>query len=126
MKVLALLSLLLATTSAEWLSRCAVVDAVRNSKLVDNDLYSVGDWVCMAYMESGYNTNDVTYDRKGSGLIWSGNYGIFQINSYWWCNVPGLPNAGNTCGVHCRDLFDLQASIDCAALVVVQQGMEAC
>ncbi|XP_072900631.1 lysozyme C-1/C-2-like [Hemitrygon akajei] len=123
MKVLAILSALLVASSAEYLSRCEFANMVRNSRLMN--FGSLADWVCLVNYESSFQTNAVSDDRNSAGQVWSADYGIFQINSYWWCYEPGFPNAGNGCNVNCQDLFNVQTAINCAAVVAEQQGLEA-
>ncbi|XP_059822021.1 lysozyme C-1/C-2-like [Hypanus sabinus] len=81
--------------------------------------------VCLANYESAFQTNAIHYERNSAGNIWSADFGIFQINSYWWCYEPGFPSAGNGCNVYCQDLYDVQTAINCAAIVAEQQGMKA-
>ena len=38
--------------------------------------------MCLARWESNYNTRATNYNRGDK----STDYGIFQINSRWWCN----------------------------------------
>ncbi|XP_059822218.1 uncharacterized protein LOC132392411 [Hypanus sabinus] len=83
------------------------------------------NWVCLANYESAFQTNAIHYERNSAGNIWSADFGIFQINSYWWCYEPGFPSAGNGCNVYCQDLYDVQTAINCAAIVAEQQGMKA-
>ncbi|XP_051870456.1 lysozyme C, tracheal isozyme-like [Pristis pectinata] len=125
MKVLAVLSILLLATRIEAISRCELVNAVANSQLTQ--YASVADWVCLAYYESSYNTYAIDYDRNSNGQVWSADFGIFQINSYWWCYDGNLPNAANGCNINCDGTLtdNLQNSINCAAVVAQQQGMQA-
>ena len=53
--------------------------------------------MCLAKGESGYNTQAKNY----SPGFKSTDYGIFQINSKWWCNDGKTPKAVNGCGVSC-------------------------
>ncbi|XP_078089184.1 lysozyme C, milk isozyme-like [Mustelus asterias] len=129
MKTLIFLSILLTVSSAKLLSRCDVVRAVRNSVLTAFPKYSAADWACLAHHASQYNTL-AQYDVKDNeGIVQSRDYGIFQINSKWWCADENFPNGPNACSTNCKvflkDSKDIQADIDCAALIVNQQGMEA-
>ncbi|KAI7793056.1 hypothetical protein IRJ41_003303 [Triplophysa rosa] len=47
---------------------------------------SLGDWVCFQYWESRYNTAATNRNRDGST-----DYGIFQINSQYWCDDGCTP-----------------------------------
>ncbi|GCB77057.1 lysozyme C, milk isozyme-like [Scyliorhinus torazame] len=129
MKSLIALSVLLTVSSATVLTRCDVARAVKNSILTAFTKYSVADWVCMAHHASKYNTL-AKYDERGNnGMTRSAYYGIFQIHSQWWCADTQFPNSPNGCNMNCnvflKNGHDLQTDIDCAAIIVNQQGMEA-
>ncbi|XP_072440479.1 lysozyme C-1/C-2-like [Chiloscyllium punctatum] len=129
MKILIVLSVLFTLSSAKVLSRCELAHIVKNSILVHFTEYKVADWVCLAYYASGYNTLAVQYERSCEGKIWSADYGIFQISSKQWCADAIFPNGTNECHMNCN-LFlnknsNLQTDIDCAAVIVNQQGMQA-
>lgn len=53
--------------------------------------------MCVAKWESDYNTKTTNYN-PGSR---STDYGIFQINSRYWCNDGKTPHAKNACHVSC-------------------------
>lgn len=57
-------------------------------------LYSAG--VCLSKWESQYNTAAINHNSDGST-----DYGIFQINSRWWCNDDRTPTS-NACNINCR------------------------
>ncbi|XP_062906341.1 lysozyme C-1-like [Mobula hypostoma] len=126
MKILIVLSVLVAVSNAKVLGRCEVVDIIKSSQLHQFTQYSVVDWVCLAYHASGYNTMEVGRETK-DGKIWATNYGIFQISSRYWCNNDQTPDAVNGCGIRCSELLgdDLQSDIECAAKIASQEGMEA-
>ncbi|XP_048459183.1 lysozyme C-1-like isoform X1 [Rhincodon typus] len=129
MKILVVLSVLLTVSSAKILSRCEVARAVKNSVLAMFTQYSVADWVCMAYHETGYNTLALRYEKDSEGKIQSGDYGIFQINSKRWCTDDMFPNGADECHMNCNTFLssngDIQTDIDCAAVIVNEQGMQA-
>lgn len=52
--------------------------------------------VCLSKWESEYNTNAINHNTDGST-----DYGIFQINSRWWCNNDVTPTS-NGCNIKCR------------------------
>lgn len=54
--------------------------------------------VCLAKWESSYNTRATNYNPGSQ----STDYGIFQINSRYWCNDGKTPGAVNTCNVSCK------------------------
>ncbi|XP_034255541.1 lysozyme C-like [Thrips palmi] len=54
-------------------------------------------FVCIAYHESRYDTAAVSKPNRDKSI----DYGIFQINSRWWCDRG--PKLG--CGVACQTLL---------------------
>uniref|UniRef100_UPI00398E8D7A lysozyme C, milk isozyme-like n=1 Tax=Pristiophorus japonicus TaxID=55135 RepID=UPI00398E8D7A len=129
MKTLIVLSVLLSVASATVLSRCQVVKAIANSELAHDPRYTVADWVCMAKHESNYDTLAFREERGPDGHIWSADYGIFQINSRWWCDSWASTYSANACNVKCVDFLtngdNLTRDIECAAIIVKQKGMDA-
>ena len=53
--------------------------------------------VCLAKWESNYNTEAINHNTDGST-----DYGIFQINSRYWCDDGRTPGSKNICGIRCR------------------------
>lgn len=53
--------------------------------------------MCLARWESSYNTQATNYNPGSQ----STDYGIFQINSRYWCNDGKTPGAVNACGIPC-------------------------
>ncbi|XP_007575082.1 PREDICTED: lysozyme C [Poecilia mexicana] len=83
---------------------------------------SLANWMCLTYWESGYNTLAVNHNRDKST-----DYGIFQINSRWWCNDTQIRTA-NGCHIMCEQLLsdDVGVAISCAKRVVRDpQGIAA-
>ncbi|XP_053550559.1 lysozyme C [Bombina bombina] len=78
------------------LDRCSVVRALRNGGVVGIKGYTLGDYVCLVHYASYY---DEYLNRSPS------EYGIFQINSYWWCDDGRTVGRKNLCGVPCRNLL---------------------
>ncbi|KAL0963180.1 hypothetical protein UPYG_G00350770 [Umbra pygmaea] len=107
--------LFVAVASAKEFDRC---DLARKLKAAGMDGYrgnSLPNWVCLAKWESDYNTQATNHNTDGST-----DYGIFQINSRWWCNDGKTPRASNGCGISCSQLLsdDLTVAINCAKRVV--------
>uniref|UniRef100_A0A670JZJ5 Glycosyl hydrolases family 22 (GH22) domain-containing protein n=1 Tax=Podarcis muralis TaxID=64176 RepID=A0A670JZJ5_PODMU len=69
--------------------------------------------VCTACHESSYNTQAIHYDSDGSA-----DYGIFQINSRYWCQSPSEPSS-NICGIQCSELLTDNIAVDVACAKVV-------
>uniref|UniRef100_A0A3B1K0M9 lysozyme n=1 Tax=Astyanax mexicanus TaxID=7994 RepID=A0A3B1K0M9_ASTMX len=76
--------------------------------------------VCMAFAESSYDTQ-ATHFNPSDG---STDYGIFQINSRYWCSDGKFPGK-KECPFTCNQLFSLQNSIACAKIVVQKRTMTA-
>ncbi|KAB0365733.1 hypothetical protein FD754_009889 [Muntiacus muntjak] len=72
---------------------------------------SLADWMCLTYGESRYNTQVTNYNPGSK----STDYGLFQINSKWWCDDGKTPRATNGCGVSCSAHLYPQACKQCAS-----------
>ncbi|XP_032889380.1 lysozyme C-1-like [Amblyraja radiata] len=126
MKTLVVLSVLIAVSCAKVLSRCEMVNVIKDSRLSKFTQYSTADWLCLAQHVSQYNTREVGRDVR-DGRRWASEYGIFQISSKWWCDDGVTPGAVNGCGRRCTEFLgdDLEPDIECAAKIVSERGMEA-
>ncbi|XP_061430460.1 lysozyme C-2-like isoform X3 [Lethenteron reissneri] len=104
-------------TRAKVFARCELAKALHDMG-VGTD--SLGDWVCLVQAESSYNTRATYHNYNGST-----DYGIFQINSNWWCDNGSKGH--NACQVKCSDLLDddITKSVACAKLILKQQGLKA-
>ncbi|KFO24754.1 lysozyme C [Fukomys damarensis] len=126
MKALLILGLLLlsVTTHGKVFERC---ELARTLKRFGMDGYwgiSLPNWVCLAKWESSYNTRATDYNPGDK----STDYGIFQINSRYWCNDGKTPRAVNGCGIPCSALLqdDITQAVTCAKRVVTDpQGIRA-
>ncbi|XP_026504783.1 lysozyme C-like [Terrapene carolina triunguis] len=118
MKALLILGLFLLPMVAHGkiYERCELARAMKRLGLDGYRGYSLGHWVCTARYESNFNTGATNYNRGDK----STDYGIFQINSRWWCNDGKTPKAKNACGIQCGGLLttDITASVNCAKRVV--------
>ncbi|XP_063729043.1 lysozyme c-1-like [Symsagittifera roscoffensis] len=81
--------------------------------------FKLGNWVCLAYHESLLNTAATNNNTNGSR-----DYGIFQINNYYWCD-SGF--GYNECSMPCSDLLtdDIRDATNCAKLIYRVQGFFA-
>ncbi|XP_068135075.1 lysozyme C-like [Hyperolius riggenbachi] len=81
--------------------------------------YSAANWVCLATHESGLNTMAINNNNGQSS-----DYGIFQINSKYWCNDYKTAKAVNGCGILCESLRDdnIANDIECAKKIAKQSG----
>ncbi|XP_057599115.1 lysozyme C-like [Hippopotamus amphibius kiboko] len=125
MKALLILGLLLLSVAVQGkiYERC---ELARTLKMLGLDGYrgvSLANWVCLAYWESHYNTQATNYNPGDR----STDYGIFQINSHYWCNDGKTPGAVNGCGILCSALLqdDISQAVACAKKIVSQQGITA-
>ncbi|XP_026539918.1 lysozyme C, milk isozyme-like isoform X1 [Notechis scutatus] len=121
--VLSVLFLFIAANEAKVFSRCQLVSILRRNGMDGYRGYKLGNWICMAYYESGYNSRAVGSSNSNG----SRDYGIFQINSRWWCNNYQGPTA-NGCNKPCSAFTndDIIDDITCAKRIVRDpNGMNA-
>ena len=64
--------------------------------------------MCLSKWESGYNTRATNYNPGDR----STDYGIFQINSRYWCRDGKTPRAVNACGIDCNGKTESHLSDD--------------
>ncbi|XP_004700515.1 lysozyme C [Echinops telfairi] len=126
MKALLILGFLFlsVTVQGKVYERC---ELARRLKQLGMDGYkgiSLANWMCLIKWESGYNTRVTNYNRGDK----STDYGIFQINSRYWCNDGKTPRAVNACRISCNVLLqdDITQAVACAKRVVRDpQGIRA-
>ncbi|XP_052609733.1 lysozyme C-2-like [Peromyscus californicus insignis] len=126
MKALLSLGLLLlsVTVQAKVYERCELVRTLKSHGMDGYLGITLANWVCLAQHESDFNTQATNYNSWDQ----STDYGIFQINSRYWCNDGKTPNAVNACGISCSVLLqdDITQAIQCAKRVVKDpQGIRA-
>ncbi|KAL2100246.1 hypothetical protein ACEWY4_004640 [Coilia grayii] len=107
--------LLVVVASAKVYERCELARALKAAGMDRYYGATLADWVCLSKWESSYNTQAINHNTDRST-----DYGIFQINSKWWCNDGQTPGAKNACNINCAALMtdDIQAAITCAKRVV--------
>ena len=98
------------------LSQCQIASYLRNSGFPES---SIGTMICISKYESSYNC-----DAKNTNTDGSSDYGLFQINSYYWCSGDSHSKY-NECGISCSSLFNCQSNTNCAYTVYRQQGYTA-
>ncbi|XP_020030165.1 lysozyme C [Castor canadensis] len=126
MKGLLLLGLLLlsATVQGKIYGRCELARTLKELGMDGYRGISLADWVCIAKWESGYNTEATNYNPGDK----STDYGIFQINSRYWCNNGETPGAVDACDISCSALLqsNITDAVKCAKRVVRDpQGIRA-
>ncbi|KAK7801283.1 hypothetical protein U0070_006266 [Myodes glareolus] len=126
MKALLALGFLLLSVivQAKVYERCEFARTLKRNGMDGYRGISLANWVCLAQHESNYNTRATNYNPGDQ----STDYGIFQINSRYWCNDGKTPRAVNACGIPCSALLqdDITQAIQCAKRVVRDpQGIRA-
>ncbi|XP_072309438.1 lysozyme C-like [Eucyclogobius newberryi] len=118
---LLVLFLLFAVVQARVFDRCEWARLLKSSGMDQYQKISLADWVCLTRWESNFDTESVNHNHNNST-----DYGIFQINSKWWCKDGGVSKA-NGCRIQCSALLsdDPAVAINCAKTVARQQGSKA-
>ncbi|XP_038934368.1 lysozyme C-1 isoform X1 [Rattus norvegicus] len=108
MKALLVLGFLLlsASVQAKTYERCEFARTLKRNGMSGYYGVSLADWVCLAQHESNYNTQARNYNPGDQ----STDYGIFQINSRYWCNDGKTPRAKNACGIPCSAVVTEKSS----------------
>jgi lipocalin len=94
-------------------NECDVAKYLRNAGFPSS---TIGTMVCISKYESSWNCDATNKNVDGSI-----DYGLFEINSYYWCS--GDPTSKyNECGASCSSLMDCQKNTNCAYKVYKEQG----
>ncbi|CAI9167923.1 unnamed protein product [Rangifer tarandus platyrhynchus] len=103
MKALIILGLLLLSVAVQGkvFERCELARTLKELGLDGYKGISLAKWLCLTRWESDYNTKATNYNPSSE----STDYGIFQINSKWWCDDGKTPNAVDGCHVACSALL---------------------
>ncbi|XP_032066806.1 lysozyme C, milk isozyme-like [Thamnophis elegans] len=121
--VLALLFFLVVASEAKQFSQCELASLLKQQGMAGFERVSLENWICMVAHESSFDTQAVgRINRNGSR-----DYGIFQINSRYWCN-NNQGHSHNMCNKPCSDFLndDIIDDIACAKRVVSDHnGMNA-
>jgi len=102
--------------TAPQISQCQTAQYLRNVGFNAN----LAKMVCTAYYESSWNCGAVSRPN-GDGTV---DYGLMQINSYWWCS-GGAKSRYNGCNASCQSMLNCQTNARCARTVFDQQGINA-
>ncbi|KAM4615252.1 lysozyme C II-like [Polymixia lowei] len=107
--------LLVAIAHAKVFDRCEWARVLKANGMDGYRGHSLANWVCLTKWESSYNTQATNHNTDGST-----DYGIFQINSRYWCEDYTTPRGRNVCGIQCSELLtnDVSIAIQCAKRVV--------
>ncbi|KAI6072825.1 Lysozyme C-like protein [Aix galericulata] len=111
--LLVFLGLTLPGTQGRKIPRCELVKILRNHSFEGFVGKTVADWVCLVQHQSNYNTHAFRDEGK------SRDYGIFQINSKYWCDDGKTPGTSNTCRINCSKFLDdnIEDDIRCAKII---------
>lgn len=99
-----------------YISECQVATYLRNAGFSQT---SIPTMVCISKYESSFNCDATNKNTDGST-----DYGLMQVNSYWWCSGDPLSKY-NGCSATCSSLFNCQNNANCAYTVWKQQGYNA-
>ncbi|XP_077316097.1 lysozyme C-like isoform X1 [Lithobates pipiens] len=120
LQMLIAFSLLIGAVSSKTIDRCTFIDELEKvPDLIGYKEYTAGDYVCLAHHISGF-------DRSLHNSLTE--YGIMQLNSYWWCDDGKTPGRKNLCGIKCKALLDSNIKDDLQCFKRVLQdpnGLEA-
>ncbi|XP_052021992.1 lysozyme C-like [Apodemus sylvaticus] len=109
------LLLLTITVQGKVYERCAIVRNLKRLGLAGFQGISLANWVCLIKFESGYDTQAIKFNREDQ----STSYGIFQINSRYWCNDGKTPGSKNFCRTSCKALQNnIRRAVACAKRIV--------
>merc|ERR1712226_148134 len=83
---------------------------------------TISEWICLIANESGYRTNA----KGGPNYDGSYDWGLFQINDYYWCTTSGNSRY-NDCNISCSKLTDTNIDDDCVCAKKIwnRHGFEA-
>uniref|UniRef100_A0A452GAP5 lysozyme n=1 Tax=Capra hircus TaxID=9925 RepID=A0A452GAP5_CAPHI len=120
MKALLILGLLLLSVVVQGkkFERCELARTLKRLGLDGYRGVSLANWMCLARWESNYNTRATNYNRGDK----STDYGIFQINSRWWCNDGKTPRAVNACRIPCSVMAQDPSGYTCWVIQKVRSG----
>ena len=94
-------------------SECSVFNYLKHAGFPSNTLDTM---TCISKYESSFNC-----DATNKNVDQSTDYGLFQINSYYWCSGD-TQSKYDECGTSCSSLFDCQRNANCAYRVWKEQG----
>ncbi|XP_003414557.1 lysozyme-like protein 6 [Loxodonta africana] len=116
--LISLVSCLLAINQAIIMHRCDVAKLLYKEDLHGFEGYPLSAWLCLAFVESKFNTSKIKENADGSF-----DYGIFQINSHYWCN-DYLSHSENLCHTDCIELLnpDLLSTVNCVKKIMSGGG----
>ncbi|XP_075813134.1 sperm acrosome-associated protein 5-like [Microtus pennsylvanicus] len=115
-------ALTVAAADAKIYGRCELAGNLVRAGLDGFGGFAVGDWLCVAHAESGFDTASVGHHPDGSGA-----YGLFGLSSAWWCH-DGVTPTHDLCHLRCDDLLNRHLLDDIACIkkvVTLHRSMDA-
>jgi hypothetical protein len=102
--------IVLSVTTHQSLAK-TFTEAELTTILQQNGFSNIRDWICLVDKESSFTTSK-TNKNKNKSI----DYGLFQINSKYWC---GIGKAGGECKIDCNKFLDddINDDIECVKLI---------
>ncbi|XP_066996509.2 lysozyme [Anabrus simplex] len=115
--LLVLAGLLAAVSAKKFTTACQIARELKKHDFAGKDL---ANWVCLVQSESSGDSSK----KGGPNKNGSYDYGLFQINSKYWCK-NGVK--GGDCNIKCEDLLndDLSDDSQCAHKIYKRHGFTA-
>ncbi|XP_068932947.1 lysozyme-like protein 6 [Petaurus breviceps papuanus] len=113
---LSFISCLIVANQTKIFKRCELAQEMHKADGYEG--ISLGDWMCLAYRESQVNTK-----KKYENAVGSTDYGLFQINSHYWCN-DDKSHSKNLGHMNCSELLSnyIFLTILCVKMMVLSSG----
>jgi lysozyme C len=111
---LIILSVAIQSIFAKTFKKCELANYLKSK-----GFRNIADWVCLAQYESSFTTSK-THKNKNCSV----DYGLFQINSKYWCRKG---RAGGDCKIDCNKFLDNDITDDlkCVQLIYKRHGFAA-
>ncbi|XP_054859886.1 lysozyme C, milk isozyme-like [Eublepharis macularius] len=115
--LVALLFFLVSVNEAKVFQRCELMGLLQKAGMEGYYGSTIGDWICLTFYESRFNTRSLGGRNPDGGR----NYGLFQINSHWWCSTK-KGRKTNGCHAYCGDFLDddIKDDIECVKVIARQ------
>uniref|UniRef100_A0A182J560 lysozyme n=1 Tax=Anopheles atroparvus TaxID=41427 RepID=A0A182J560_ANOAO len=101
---------ILSSAYGKIFTKCELANVLFNNGFPKSQ---IPDWICIAEHESAFNTKAINRQNDDGSV----DYGIFQINSRYWCSEDSTP--GKECNVTCEELLDddIRDSLACIKII---------
>ncbi|KAL1494628.1 hypothetical protein ABEB36_010198 [Hypothenemus hampei] len=110
LSVFIIFSILLIVCDCKTYLPCEFASALKKEGITNRK--QLGTWTCIAKYESNFNTKAINSK--------SGDYGILQINSKYWCSTSST--AGKGCNIRCSSLLgdSIRPDVTCAKKIYAE------